>query len=262
MAILMSTNSIRKRVMITDDATYISSLTLDSSFPMSLRTQYPKVTTSTATVKADDSEEKPFNHSNNKKLAYMKLALRIKELQEKVRLAKMIEEVYQQSMHESSDNDQSFVIPEDDESSAMHHGSSNITTLAAPTGLAGYLRASSPPRPSRKMPVMTKQSDDNESDCWSQGTSTTLASLDADFFHQHHDVSPILEIEGEDSTSSSNVSRRSGQSVKTGTSKSSRTSAISRPCAKYVTIPLVEVDDDDLDEELPTRAGELLVGFP
>ena len=110
--------------------------------------QYPKATTSKPNVKAtDDSEEKILNLSNNdNKVAYMKLALRIKQLQEKVRLAKMIEEVYQQSMHETtSDDDQSFVFFEDE--IRLHHGRCGTTRIAQQqAGLASIL-ASSPPRP-------------------------------------------------------------------------------------------------------------------
>lgn len=227
--------------------------------------QYPKATTSKPNVKAtDDSEEKILNLSNNdNKVAYMKLALRIKQLQEKVRLAKMIEEVYRQSMHETtSDDDQSFVFLEDE--IRVHHGRCGTTrTAQQQAGLASIL-ASSPPRPPKpgNMHFITKQSDDHESDCWSHGTSETFPSLDTDFIHHRHDVSPIPEAEGEDSTYSSCVSRRSGQSVKSGMSMNSRVSTASRPRAKSVPIPLVEVDDDDLEEEFPTRAGELLVGFP
>ena len=252
--------------MISDDATYMSSLTLDSSFPTSTRTHYPKVITLKPNVKAaDDSEEKVLSLSNNSNtLAYMKLALRIKQIQAKLRLAKIIEEVYQQSMHETtSDNDQSFVLPEDE--IRVHDERSHTTSTSLQQAALGSFLASSPPRPStpRNLPFISKWSHDNESDCWSYGTSVTFPSLDTDLFHQRHEVSPILEAEGEDSTYSSCVSRRSGQSLKSGMRMNSRISAASRPRGKSVAIPLVDVDNYDLeDEEFPKRAGELLVGFP
>lgn len=82
-----------------DDATYISALTLDSSFPRAMRKKEqnrvsPSVMTSSRRAA---SPKKPVDP---KKEAHKQLSRKIKELQEKVRLAKMIEEVYEESMSE------------------------------------------------------------------------------------------------------------------------------------------------------------------
>jgi hypothetical protein len=74
--------------IMNDDGTYISAITLDSTF----RKQSTNNCNNLIPIRCHDTQNQEKTQSGIvKKKAYLKLAIRIKELQEKVRLAKMIE---------------------------------------------------------------------------------------------------------------------------------------------------------------------------
>lgn len=83
-----------------DDATYISALTLDSSFPRAMRKKEQSRVKSSVMANSSRRAASPKKPMDPKKEAHKQLSRKIKELQEKVRLAKMIEEVYEESMSE------------------------------------------------------------------------------------------------------------------------------------------------------------------
>jgi hypothetical protein len=90
---------------MSDDAIVMSALTMDSSFPKHTRKQYRKEKVGETAVLQKYNLQKLHNVSH--KLAHIKLARRIKELQEKVCLAKMIEGVYKESLCDSDDDNKS-----------------------------------------------------------------------------------------------------------------------------------------------------------
>jgi hypothetical protein len=235
-----------------EDATVMSSLTMDSSFPRDTRKQYRKEEAQERAVVQKDNLEK-LNHVSHK-LAHIKLAYRIKELQEKVRLAKMIEEVYEESLCDS-DDDKSY-CPEEEEEECSRL--SNYSTTGG----------------GRSRTHRSTTGGDAASECWSQDTSTTCASFDPDSFKVPNDGPPTFEDVGDSVASGrsrkSTKSRSSTQSRSSATSRKSRSSTTSRTSRGSTTrspkIPPSKVVVSPSLDELKTSFSEgsdgLLEGFP
>ena len=209
----------------------MSALTMDSSFPRTRRKQCSKEDIPKVKSKQNGKNEQA-NHANNilaqKKLAHKKLALKIKELQEKVRLAKMIEEVYEQSMYTSDDATSYELLDED--SSRASRGSKLERSVRKPG---------------------------DESDCWSQYTGTSVASFDPDFFKQHHDAPPIFEEDFEDSTNSNQSSKLSSNRR----NRRGRINSSSRRSQRRPTSNALESAQKELEVGISSTSEGLQVGF-
>jgi hypothetical protein len=213
------------------DATCMSALTMDSSFPRTRRKQCSKEDIPKVKSKQNGKNEQA-NHANNilaqKKLAHKKLALKIKELQEKVRLAKMLEAFHEPPMC-NSDDAMSFELPDEDSSRASR-GSKLERSVRRPS---------------------------DESDCWSQYAGTSVASFDPDFYKRHRDAPPMFEENFEDFANS----KRSGKL--SSKSRSSRTRRNSRSRRRPTSVTnILESAQKELEVGFPTTSEGLLVGFP
>jgi hypothetical protein len=212
---------------MSDDETCMSALTIDSSFPRTRRKQCSKEDIPKVKSKQTGKNEQ-VNPANNM-LAHKKLALKIKELQEKVRLAKMIEEVYEQSMYTSDDATSYELLDED--SSRASRGSKLERSVRKPG---------------------------DESDCWSQYTGTSVASFDPDFFKQHHDAPPIFEEDFEDSTNSNQSSKLSSNRR----NRRGRINSSSRRSQRRPTSNALESAQKELEVGISSTSEGLQVGFP